>query len=137
MVNDDQSFVYVTWSTNIPDIVNIAVIAKSEDGIESSVVVGPDVRNAKVYIVPNTLYNITVVVFDICKQNYSSQPEPIGRRLETSSTILQSSSIVLEPSVISTSPDMSLTERISTSSVFVKESPELSARCDENDGGIY
>ena len=70
MVNDDQSFVDVTWSTNIPDIVNIAVIAKSEDGIESSVVVGPDVRNAKVYIVPNTLYNITVVVFDICKQNY-------------------------------------------------------------------
>ena len=136
MVNDDQLSVDVTWSTNIPDIVNIAVIAKSEDGIESSVVVGPDVRNAKVYIVPNTLYNITVVVF-ICKENYSSEPESIGRRLEASSTILQSSSIVLEPSVISTSPDMSLTERVSTSSVFVKNSPELSARCDENDGGIY
>ena len=84
----------VTWLTTIADIVNIVVIVKN---IESnySVVVGPNERTVTVEVVDPAPYNVTVVVFDICKNNYSSIPEAVRVHVESSSaslsgTILQS-----------------------------------------------
>ena len=62
----------VTWLTTIADIVNIVVIVKNiQSRNEYNVVVGPNERTVEVVVDPGT-YNVTVVVFDICKRNYSS-----------------------------------------------------------------
>jgi hypothetical protein len=102
-INVSNNTVTVTWLTTIADIVNIVVIVKN---IESnySVVVGPNERTVTVEVVDPAPYNVTVVVFDICKNNYSSIPETVGVRVESSSASLFGTTVTLQstPSPLTT-----------------------------------
>ena len=93
----------VTWLTTIADIVNIVVIAnKRENGNEYSVVVGPNETTVEIVVDPAP-YNITVIVFDICWKNYSSERVPVDQLIESSSVTL--SGMVLRTSAYLFSSD--------------------------------
>jgi hypothetical protein len=102
--NASTNTLTVTWLTTIADIVYIVVIVKDVDNTnEFSVVVGPNERTVEVAVDPVT-YNVTVVVFDICKNNYSSIPETVGVRVESSSASLFGTTVTLQstPSPLTT-----------------------------------
>ena len=83
----------VTWLTtiNIADIINVAVIANTERGNEYSVVVGPKATTVEIVVDPAP-YNVTVVVFDICGKNYSSERVTVDQLIESSSMTLSGTS---------------------------------------------
>ena len=63
----------VTWSTSAGDIVNIAVVARNtENGIERGVVVGREIRSVSIFVDTSLSYNVTVIVFDTCQQEFPS-----------------------------------------------------------------
>ena len=92
----------VTWLTTIADIVNIVVIVKNtQSENEYSVVVGPNERTVKVDVDPAS-YTVTVVVFDICKKNYSSISETVHVYVESSSASLSGTTPQSTPSSLTT-----------------------------------
>ena len=64
----------VTWSTNITNIVNIAVIASNtRNGLESGIVVGGAEREASLLVDHADPFNVTDTIFDQYQQRFSSE----------------------------------------------------------------
>ena len=74
-IDDSNDEMVVTWSTNIADIVNIIVTAKNTvTGSENHVIVRSNERKVSFGVDIPANYSVTVTVFDICQQNFSSAP---------------------------------------------------------------
>ena len=89
----------VTWFTTIADIV--VIVKNIASGTKYSVVVEPNETTVEVVVDPAT-YNVTVVVFDICKKNYSSISKTVRVYVESSSASLSGTILQSTPSPLTT-----------------------------------
>ena len=71
----DNTGFNVSWETNISGIVNIAVVAENEEKmLENRIIVGWDITAAQMHIIFKGKINITVEVYNDCRQNFTSKP---------------------------------------------------------------
>jgi hypothetical protein len=72
--NRTANILSISWSANITNIVYIAVLATNTmNGVESSTVVGGVERKASLPVDFSDPYNVIVIVFDQCQQNFTSE----------------------------------------------------------------
>ena len=120
------------------------MIVKNIESInEFSFVVGPNERTVEVVVDPAT-YNVTVVVFDICKKNYSSIPETVDVHVESFSAPLSGTTLQSTPSPLTTfeectSPSHFPTPRswhtMSSPHMFSFDTPRPSVKCIQGNAG--
>ena len=86
---DVNNQLIVFWSTRITEIVTIAVVVKNTKyENESTVFVEWNERDKSISVDPLSTYNVTVIVFDICRQNVSSETVSVESRSSTKSFLL-------------------------------------------------
>ena len=115
---------FVSWSTSITEIVTIAVRVKNTvTRSESTMFVGWNERNASIPVDPPYSYDVSVVVFDMCRQELNSEVVTVTGRVELSS--------VPEKSFIisSTPPDETSSLRLFSSE------PSMTCDQEKNDSG--
>ena len=119
------------------------IVKNIESTNEFSVVVGPNERTVKVVVDPAP-YNVTVVVFDICKNNYSSISETVRVHVESSSASLFGTTLQSTPSPLTTfeesiSPSHFPTSRsrhtMSSPHMFSFDTPGPSVQCIQGNAG--
>ena len=114
----EANILSVSWSTNFAEIVNIVVIAmNTKSGVKGSTVVGGAEREASLLVDHRDPYNVTVMVFDRCQQNFSSEEFYI-EELQFNGA-MSTATITL----------MSTRYFHSSLSVFVPNSPALNQQC--------
>ena len=113
----------VTWSTNASGIVNIAVVVNNtEAGIERGVVVGREIRNVSINVDTSLPYNVTVIVFDTCQQEFPSKPVPVEKKSISISSSEKKSISIFSSKKKSVSMSSSEMPQVMCTTIFSPES---------------
>ena len=127
IISESTDEMFVTWSTNATDIVNVIVSAKNaETGVKTCITAKWNATEVSFKIDAEPAdYYVTVSVFDSCQNNYVSLPYPVFMELPS-------------PKVVKTS----ISEKNLYSTQTAKHIPSCSQvnlpptqQCPQSDGG--
>ena len=129
----------VTWSTNMTNVITIAVIVMSSiSETETIVIVRWDETNASIIVEPSLSYNVTVRMFNSCRQTISSQPL-IVTGISTTSSFMETTfnTVLLTPttalltstnSIFQGTPNATVTSSLCTPDAKLSPSPDNKAQ---------